>query len=238
MSYSAHPTVVHGQIWTATDQNTYVAGNQQAMWVYTTKGDIAVALDADDISRLAVGGNGKVITADSGQSTGLLYKVPFFELKVEESFPPLSGINGAALELSESSGAGTAKPAFFQVRYDPATDEGREWNFRFPADLTTLYASFFMASANTDKDVVFVAQLAGIGDGDASVTAKVFASANSVTKRVPNSANEEDVFSITLTNDDSGVLNDRGCLILYRDADHASDNAASGDLVLTQVWLE
>lgn len=238
MSYTSHPTVVHGQVWSATDQNTYVAGNQQALWVFTTKGDLAVALDADDLSRLAVGGNGKIITADSGQSTGLLYKVPFFELKVEDSYPPLSGVNGAALELVESSGAGTEKPAWFQLRFDPSTDEGRIWNYRVPADFTTLYFTYYMASANTDKDAIIGAKVAAIGDGDSSVTAKVFASANTTTERVPNSSGEEDIGSITMTNDDSGVLNDRGCLILYRDANNGSDNADSGDLVMTQVWFE
>ena len=170
ISYTSHPTVVTGQIWSATDQNTYVKGNLQSLWVYTTKGDLAVALDNDDLARLAVGGNGKIITADSGQSTGLLYKVPFFELKVEESFPPLSGVNGAALELVESSGAGTEKPAWYQLRYDPATDEGRMWNYRVPADFTTLFFSYYMASANTDKDVVMGAKVAAISDGNTSVT--------------------------------------------------------------------
>jgi hypothetical protein len=147
-------------------------------------------------------------------------------------------VNGAALELVESSGAGTEKPARYQLRYDPGTDEGRMWNFRIPADLTTLYASYYMASAQTDDDAVMGAKVAAISDGDTSVTAKVFASANTVTERVPNAAGEEDIFSITLTNDDGGVLNDWGCLILYRDADNGSDTANAGDMVITQVWVE
>ena len=39
--YNAHPTVITGQIWAASDQMTYVAGNFQTLFVYTTKGDIA-----------------------------------------------------------------------------------------------------------------------------------------------------------------------------------------------------
>lgn len=43
--------------------------------IWDTKGDIAVATAADTASKLAAGANGKVLTTDSSQSTGLKYQL-------------------------------------------------------------------------------------------------------------------------------------------------------------------
>ena len=55
MSYTAHPTVVTGQTWTAANQNTYVKDNFAALWVYTTAGDICYATSASAANRLGIG---------------------------------------------------------------------------------------------------------------------------------------------------------------------------------------
>lgn len=44
--------------------------------ILTTKGDILVATAADTIARLGVGSNGQVLTAASGQATGLQWATP------------------------------------------------------------------------------------------------------------------------------------------------------------------
>lgn len=143
----------------------------------------------------------------------------------------------AALSVPESSGAGTWKPLIPTLAFDDTTDEGAMWGFRMPRGFgvtATLVGSYKMASANTAKDVILVAELAGVSDGDSSHSAKVFDSANSLTERVPDTADESDEFSITLTNFDSIVADDWIGLVLYRDADNGSDNAA-GDFQLTSL---
>lgn len=63
MSYTAHPTVVTGQTWSAANQNTYVKGNLDALWPFTTAGDLAYANAANTLARLALGTNGHVLKA-------------------------------------------------------------------------------------------------------------------------------------------------------------------------------
>lgn len=160
-------------------------------------------------------------------------------LSIAAGIAPASGVTAAALELLESTGAGTAKPVLYRLLFDAATDEGRMWVFRVPknyASTPKLVGSYHMASANTTDDVVLVAQVACVSDGDASHTAKVFAAANSLTQTVPDNAGTSDEFSITLTNADSMAANDWVCIILYRDANAAGDTAA-GDLCLTSLAL-
>jgi hypothetical protein len=162
------------------------------------------------------------------------------QLPIAGGMAPLSGINAASLSLVESSGAGTAKPVIYQLAFDDTTDEGRMWVFRMPRGFgvtAKVKGSYKMASANTDKDVVLVAQLAAVSDGDTSHSAKVFDSANSSTERVPDAADTSDEFSITLTNDDSLAADDWVCVVLYRDADNGSDNA-SGDFQLTSLAVD
>lgn len=55
MSYAAVPSVVTGQIYSAANYNTYVKGNIDAIWVYTTQGDIVYASSASALARLGIG---------------------------------------------------------------------------------------------------------------------------------------------------------------------------------------
>lgn len=55
MAYSAVPTVVTGDLWSAANHNTYLRDNLAALWPFTTAGDIAVASSATALARLAVG---------------------------------------------------------------------------------------------------------------------------------------------------------------------------------------
>lgn len=161
------------------------------------------------------------------------------ELPIAGGIAPLSGLNAAALSLVESSGAGTVKPVIYQLSFDDTTDEGRIWIFRMPRGFgvtATLVGSYKMAGANTDDEVVLAAQLAGISDGDTHST-KVFDTENSLTKTVPDSADESDEFSITLTNFDSIVADDWVCLAFRRDADNGSETAA-GDFILTTLAVD
>lgn len=161
-------------------------------------------------------------------------------LPVQAGQPPLSGITAAALELIESTGAGTAKPVIYRLRFDKDTDEGRMWVSRVPnqyGGTPVLVGSYHMNAANTTDDVVLVAQVACVSDGDITHDEKVFDSANSATITVPDAAETSDEFSITLTNDDSMTADDWLCIVLYRDANAAGDTA-TGDFCLTSLGLQ
>jgi hypothetical protein len=60
--------------------NTYTQAQADALFIADTivdaKGDIIAATAADTVSRLAVGANGQVLTADSAESTGLKWATP------------------------------------------------------------------------------------------------------------------------------------------------------------------
>jgi hypothetical protein len=62
---------------TAIDSTVFTnAGNAIAKTIVDAKGDIIAATAADTVSRLAVGPNGTVLTAASGQATGLEWATP------------------------------------------------------------------------------------------------------------------------------------------------------------------
>lgn len=63
MAFTTHPTVVTGQTWSAANQNTYVKGNLDALWPFTTAGDLGYASSASTLARLALGTNGYVLKA-------------------------------------------------------------------------------------------------------------------------------------------------------------------------------
>jgi hypothetical protein len=76
MVYNPVPLVSTGDLWTATNHNTYIKDNFAAGVpdIFTTKGDIAVATGADVAVRMAAGANGLFLMADSAQANGLIYR--------------------------------------------------------------------------------------------------------------------------------------------------------------------
>lgn len=60
-----------GTVTLAVDSSIYVSPQ-----VVDAKGDILVGTAADTVGRLAVGTNGKMLVADSGQATGLNWATP------------------------------------------------------------------------------------------------------------------------------------------------------------------
>lgn len=73
MSYSTHPTVVTGQTWTAANHNTYIKANFDALWPFSTAGDLAYATGAAALSRLAIGAQGTILRS-SGSAPAWLAK--------------------------------------------------------------------------------------------------------------------------------------------------------------------
>jgi len=148
---------------------------------------------------------------------------------------PISGLTAAALEVGQSSGAGTNKVEKYQLRFDAAAVEGRQITFVLPLTYggnPVLRLRYRMASANSSKAVVMAAQVAAVSDTDASVDAKVFATENTAIISVPDAANTQDEADITLTNADSMAAGDEITIVLYRKGSDGSDTA-SGDLILT-----
>jgi hypothetical protein len=63
-----------GELVTAAMLNEQLRDNMNARWPYTTKGDIAVATGANDLARLAVGSDYKVLTALASETSGLKWQ--------------------------------------------------------------------------------------------------------------------------------------------------------------------
>ena len=89
---SANPTLAAGEFAMETDTDKYKFGDGSTAWtslgysslpstaisntVVDAKGDIIAATAADTVAKLTVGSNGQVLTAASGQSTGLQWATP------------------------------------------------------------------------------------------------------------------------------------------------------------------
>lgn len=147
---------------------------------------------------------------------------------------PASGLQAAALLTPQSSGAGTIKPEWPVLAFDKDTDEGRIWNDQIPYSYVSsisLSGQIYMATV-TSGTVVFSAQMACWSDADATCTAKVFDSANSVSAiTVPGVATTIKAFSFSLSNVDNAVALDSFSLAFFRDI--SEDNAAEDVLLKT-----
>lgn len=60
------PTVANGDSWSAAQHNTYLRDNIEALWPYTTQGDLAYASAANQLSRLAKPSVDSVLKNTSG----------------------------------------------------------------------------------------------------------------------------------------------------------------------------
>jgi hypothetical protein len=164
---------------------------------------------------------GTTITAAWGTQVATALNAINLPIKPGEAIAPLSGVQAAALDIAESSGAGTAKPVIYRMLFDKTTDEGRMWIFRVPdtyVSAPVLKIQYYMTGANTTKKINWNCQVACVSDGDASMTAKVFAATNAADVTVPDAAGTLDVATITLTNADSMAAGDWCCLLLWDDA--------------------
>lgn len=73
MAYNPLPSVTTGDLWTASNHNTYIRDNFAAGVpdIFTTKGDLAVASGGNAGDRLGVGSAGQVLTPSSAEALGL-----------------------------------------------------------------------------------------------------------------------------------------------------------------------
>lgn len=79
MAYNPVPTVTTGDLWTASNHNTYIRDNFAAGVpdIFEAKGDIAVATGPNAAARLPIGSAGQVLTVKDGLPTWISPLVTF-----------------------------------------------------------------------------------------------------------------------------------------------------------------
>jgi len=87
MAYNPLPSVTTGDLWTASNHNTYIRDNFAAGVpdIFTAKGDLAIASGANAAGRLGVGSNGKVMIASSSEALGIKWINGFSTGKISRS---------------------------------------------------------------------------------------------------------------------------------------------------------
>lgn len=111
------------------------------------KGDLVAGTGADAFSRLGVGANNTVLTADSAEATGLKWATP----SVSGTSWTLLNAGGTALTAAQTitvSGISSKNDLFIIVTGASSATAQSEIRFRFNGDTATNYASFGIQNAN------------------------------------------------------------------------------------------
>lgn len=74
---STVPTVANGDSWSAAQQNTYLRDNIEAVWPYTTAGDLSYASAANQLARLGIGAAYKLLRTNSAGNAPEWGGLPF-----------------------------------------------------------------------------------------------------------------------------------------------------------------
>ncbi len=150
------------------------------------------------------------------------------------------GMNAATALQRIQGTESNPKKHFLVAAFDAATDEHLWFTFRAPAD----YASggtvelLWMANSASSNSVVWGARLGAITPGDADTPVEHAQAAASTTTTAANAteARRELTTSITLANLDSVAAGDLCFLLVYRDADNASDTlAVDAELIIAAL---
>lgn len=151
-----------------------------------------------------------------------------------------SGNAAAGIQRIQGTEA-NPKKHLLAALFDAATDEHLWWTFRMPAD----YASGgalklqWMTDTASANNVVWGGRLGAVTPGDADTPVEHAAAAASTTTTAGNATEARRLIetSITLANLDSVAAGDLVTIVVYRDADNASDTLAA-DAELLAVAFE
>jgi len=102
--------------------------------IVDAKGDIIAATAADTVARLAVGTNGQVLTAASGQATGLQWATPSAGGMTE-----ISTVVPNATSVDFSSIPGTYKQLLLVWHGIKISEDTSQFDIRFNSDSTAKY---------------------------------------------------------------------------------------------------
>ncbi|TXH55815.1 MAG: hypothetical protein E6Q97_07940 [Desulfurellales bacterium] len=120
MAFDNSFTAVTGATYTAAQYNTHVRGNFSAIWVYTTAGDIAYAVNSTTLSRLGIGTSGYLLSSNGSAPLWVAntrYITALLNLNValvagDDAFrfripSALNGWNITSVAMSRKAGTGT-----------------------------------------------------------------------------------------------------------------------------------
>jgi hypothetical protein len=120
---------------TAIDSTVFTnAGNAIAKTIVDAKGDVIAATAADTVSRLAVGANDTVLTADSSTATGLKWAAVSAPSMTLLSTTTLSGTSTSITSIS------SAYTNLTMVFSDVVTSSEADLTFRYNNDSSSIYA--------------------------------------------------------------------------------------------------
>lgn len=162
-------------------------------------------------------------------------------LPLTGAIPADGSASNASPEVIRVKGSATAPaPHFVEARFDAAADEHLWWVFRMPTDYASGPVVKLQWKANaTANSCVWGTRLGAVTPADAD-TPNEHATATAQTATTATNATEARRLvetSITITNTDSVAAGDWVALLVYRDADNASDTLAV-DAELCAVSLE
>ena len=150
-----------GYVWDATDNCWYpigtgphshadyiTAGSAINPNIVDAKGDLIAATAADTISRLAVGANDTVLTADSSTATGLKWAAPS---SGSETLLSTTSLSGTATTISGISGA-YKHLRIWVYDLDITTATAAQIRFNFNSDLGNHYSGVISSIPGTVLD--------------------------------------------------------------------------------------
>jgi hypothetical protein len=153
--------------------------------------------------------------------------------------PPDGSTSNAAPQIERVKSSASAPSLHFnRLLFDASTDEHAYFQIPIPGNYASSPVLKIKWQANaTTGNVVWGARLAAITAGDTDTPQeKALATAQTTTTSVNTTeANREVETSITITNTDSVAAGDSAYLLIYRDADNASDTCSVDAAMLGAV---
>ena len=212
--------------------------DHQPLWQYFDGGEnmTIIAIDTaelpaldNEIIKYNAATDKFVLEADAGGTGG----ASFITLDIQSG-----KITGSFITAGATIDAGD--PAWRGLFDDSAT-ESMLWHFRMPSNYGSALAAkiaYSMAGANTTDKVDWEIDVMSVADGE-DMTSASFDTTNEVSggTTVPDTADQLDTISITLSNNDSTAAGEQVYIRINRDHDDADDTAA-GDAQLHSITIE